>query len=153
MELPSSPIRGFGRCEGMSEALALSVELRSSLGILSEEAGWEAPVVPPVVPVVPLEKFLLELLGPMLGGAAVSVELGSAVPAPIQHSPESMPSAGNGMHLASGGDALRKAAPCCAQPCQSKNDMLQVEKLHCRQGLPEALLQFLEPLMPLLRQL
>ena len=74
----------------MSEALALSVELRSSLGVLPEDAGWEAPVVPPVVPIVPLEKFLLELLGPMLGGAPVSVELGSAVPALIQHSPESM---------------------------------------------------------------
>ena len=108
----SSPIRGFGRCEGMSEALALSVELRSSLGILPEDAGWEAPVVPPVVP---LEKFLLELLGPMLGVAPVSVELGSAVPALIQHSPESMPSMGDGMFLASDGEALREAAPCCAQ--------------------------------------
>ena len=128
----SSPMRGLGRCEGMSEPLALSVELRSSLGILPEDAGWEAPVVPPVVPVVPLEKFLLELLGPMLGGAPVSVELGSAVPSPIQHNPESMPSVGDGMLLVSAGEALGKAAPCCTKPCHSKNEMHQVEKLHCR---------------------
>lgn len=81
---------GCGSMEGASEPLALSVELRSPLGILPEDAGWEAPVVPPVVPVVPLEKFLAELLGAVLGAAPVSVQLASATPALMQHSPESM---------------------------------------------------------------
>ena len=132
MRVHSSPIRDFGSCEGLSEALALSVELRSSLGILPEDAGWEAPVVPPVVPVVPLEKFLLELLGAMQGGAPVSVELGSAVPALIQHSPEPTPSVGDGMLRASAG-VLRKAAPCCAQPCHCRG-MLYTKCQSCTAG-------------------
>lgn len=116
----------------MSEALALSVELRSSLGVLPEDAGWEAPVVPPVVPIVPLEKFLLELLGPMLGGAPVSVELGSAVPALIQHSPESML---KHRRWDAPGEALRKAASCCAQPCHSRG-MLCTKWRSCTAGSP-----------------
>ena len=144
-QVRSSPIRGFGRCEGVSEALALSVELRSSLGILPEDAGWEALVVPPVVPFVPLEKFLLELLGAMLAGAPVSVELGSAVPAQMRHSPESMPSLGDGMLLASAGGALCKASPCCAQPCHSRSAVHRVEELHCGQALSRLSSQTVEP--------
>ena len=39
---------------------------------------------PAVVPVVPLEKFLAELLGAVLGAAPVPVQLASAMPALMQ---------------------------------------------------------------------
>ena len=62
--------------EGSSEALALSVELRSSLACLVEEVGCALSVVP----VTPLTEFLPVVPGSVLG-AVVPVEAGSSVPA------------------------------------------------------------------------